>query len=793
MFTLFRLLLIRNWRSLATLSIVIFFASTAFLVMRLLTTNIENSVATETKPLFGADFKISYEWPPPESLAETFSKYLSGYDYTIAEVREFSSTLFSTDGKPWLVNIIAYSGSYPQAGILETREMNNKWRGENSGEWEKISASDDLIAKYSSGWNIIIDGRTIEITDRIVKSSDLGLGFWGDNALLILPTDLLSGSSLISSGSRLDADLFVSFADPSDAEKVKISIDEEAYKEYRIRTYADRSESSLETTRELTDYILLIIFISSVFAAIIMRSAHDRLMSSLERTIRIIEMLGCTRRRQFLLFSGMYIIIIPIALILAYFASMWILSLVRSLPGAESFIFMASVIPWTLAMIGLLLFTAFFPYWWSRTGYTLSYRGRDLLVPLVLVGGFVLSLYLIFDDIVFSLLLGVWLLTWTWVLFFILSLLYRLIYRSLSSQREKRFALYDALRTHVRPLTPTLPITLSLTIITSVMVVFLLFSLSFRAKLVLDTSETANIYAINILESDREKVSTYLSGAWSEFYSIIRARISKINGESLEKHLGVEKASGEFTREFNITTSSLSNPIQRGKEKIGKWEVSVDEDFALRLGVDLGDRVTFLLSGRDITLTIANIRKSEREGFSPFFYFSFDPIEFERAPKTYMATAYTTDAEKWKKEILARSWPHVTFIDVESILAIVREIGGKILSVISLFLLAVSLFAFFSIVALFGRIVSIEEMKQRLYPLFGMSRSSVGTSLFLSRASIFILSFLLSLTIGIVAYSFMTRSSAFLTMTLGEVASVVGIVSIAYLVMILILRPKTYK
>ena len=68
---------------------------------------------------------------------------------------------------------------------------------------------------------------------------------------------------------------------------------------------------------------------------------------------------------------------------------------------------MASVIPWTLAMIGLLLFTAFFPYWWSRTGYTLSYRGRDFLVPLVLVGGFVLSLYLIFDDIVFSLLLGV--------------------------------------------------------------------------------------------------------------------------------------------------------------------------------------------------------------------------------------------------------------------------------------------------------------------------------------------------------------------------------------------------
>ncbi len=98
--------------------------------------------------------------------------------------------------------------------------------------------------------------------------------------------------------------------------------------------------------------------------------------------------------------------------------------------------------------------------------------------------------------------------------------------------------------------------------------------------------------------------------------------------------------------------------------------------------MDIGDRIEFLLSGKSITLTIANIRESTRQGFRPFFYFSFDPIAFEKAPKTYFISTYTDDKESWKQLILKNSGPHVTFIDVENILSIVRDISGKILSVI---------------------------------------------------------------------------------------------------------------
>jgi hypothetical protein len=70
----------------------------------------------------------------------------------------------------------------------------------------------------------MIDGRAIEITDRITKSSDMGFSFASENSLIILPLESLSGSLLISSGSRLDQDLLISLARDGEAERISAMI-----------------------------------------------------------------------------------------------------------------------------------------------------------------------------------------------------------------------------------------------------------------------------------------------------------------------------------------------------------------------------------------------------------------------------------------------------------------------------------------------------------------------------------------------------------------------------------------
>ncbi len=797
MFTLFRLIILRNWRSIALLFAVILFASTGFVTIRSLTDNIETSVAKETRPLFWADLRISHEWLAPAPLIDTFALYLSGYTYNWGEIREFSTTLSSTDGKPWLVNVIAYTGDYPQKWILETTQV-------ATGSLGRISVSDDLWNKYLSGWKVTIDGRDILVTDRITRSSDLGFSFANENALIILPQSLLSGSLLISSGSRLDQDLLISLSRERDASEIKASIPAEAYRDYRIRTYSDQSEQTLDVAKELSDYILLILFVSFIFAGVVMRSAHDRLFASLERTQRIIEILGCTRRRQILLFALLYIIILPLAFVCSVGVSWFLISLIATLPGAEGFQFSLWVLPFSFLLLLLLVFIAFFPAWQTRYSLSIAisyifpisrfrWSGQMISFDLVSFLTFLLPIwlciFLILRDFFLSSLITVWGFTLLGILFFLLRFLYRGIFWSFAVFRAWHFVFYDALRTHIRPLSVSLPITLSLVMMTSVCIVFLLFSFSFRSELLSDTRTSANIYAINILEQDRVKVEQYLS--WSgEMYSILRARIRSINGKTLEEHFGVERASGEFTREYNITTSPLTNRILKGKDTLGPDEISMDDDFAERLWVDIWDRIVFLLSGREVSLVIANIRESKRDGFRPFFYFSFQKEAFANAPKTYFVSAYTDNVDLWKRGIIANSGSHVTFVDIENILSIVRDIAGKILSVITLFLSIVSLFALWAIIALFGSMEGVESLKTRLYPLFGMIPWEIRKTLSFTRVSIFFLSYFLSLIIWFSLYGYIASCSAFLDMTPLSLV-IVGLSALgAYIVLALVIRPK---
>ena len=89
----------------------------------------------------------------------------------------------------------------------------------------------------------------------------------------------------------------------------------------------------------------------------------------------------------------------------------------------------------------------------------------------------------------------------------------------------------------------------------------------------------------------------------------------------------------------------------------------------------------------------------------------------------------------------------MTFIDIESILAIVRDISAKVLSVIGLFGAVVFLFAVGAIIAFFTRMRTVEDMKTRLYSLFGALPASIRTSLTGTRATIFVVSYILSVII----------------------------------------------
>lgn len=222
------------------------------------------------------------------------------------------------------------------------------------------------------------------------------------------------------------------------AENLKKVLPEELY---RVRTYEDRTERNLETVDTLTDYITLILLVSSIFAFVILRSAHESFFESLARTLRVTEILGLTRRRQQVLLLMLYGLIFPIAFVLSVGLADIIIESIRRIPEASEFVFYWSAVPYAGILLVLIVVMSWFPAWWmmgrseeeqskakspilsfrrkeesalkSKNGqvlhsFSLTIKQKlvrlEILIPLLLG---IIVLFLLFGSPVFSLAVGV--------------------------------------------------------------------------------------------------------------------------------------------------------------------------------------------------------------------------------------------------------------------------------------------------------------------------------------------------------------------------------------------------
>ncbi len=78
------------------------------------------------------------------------------------------------------------------------------------------------------------------------------------------------------------------------------------------------------------------------------------------------ETLGFSRKRQIILFSLLYILLIPTAYILSGYIASLLLVRIASFPGAESFHWFFSSFFESLLLLSLLILAAFFPAWRAR-------------------------------------------------------------------------------------------------------------------------------------------------------------------------------------------------------------------------------------------------------------------------------------------------------------------------------------------------------------------------------------------------------------------------------------------
>jgi putative ABC transport system permease protein len=197
-----------------------------------------------------------------------------------------------------------------------------------------------------------------------------------------------------------------------------------------------------------------------------------------------------------------------------------------------------------------------------------------------------------------------------------------------------------------------------------------------------------NQFLINIQPQERTSIADIFERngiAAPDFVPLVRARMSTINGEDVKtRDYPVKDGEWMANREANLSWAAKlgdSNEIVAGDwwppDYDGAPLVSVEQEAATELGVELGDRLVFLVAGQEIELEIASFRKVNWDSFKPNFFMLLSPGAIEQYPATFVASLKVDAGQRDTLLQLVSAHPSVSVIDLDAILQQVRGIIDK--------------------------------------------------------------------------------------------------------------------
>ncbi|GIU09951.1 ABC transporter permease [Shewanella morhuae] len=220
-----------------------------------------------------------------------------------------------------------------------------------------------------------------------------------------------------------------------------------------------------------------------------------------------------------------------------------------------------------------------------------------------------------------------------------------------------------------------------------------------------------NYFLVNIAPDDAKPLNDFMTAKGIEatdIYPVIRGRLTQINGEALisnEQSEAGEKGRVGISRELNLTwRNSLpaNNELLEGDFNQAADEVSVESGVADRLGISIGDNLTYIIDNQELTVKVASIRAVHWETLQPNFFMIFTqealaPFAYTSMASFYLNEAMNVDGTSKDAVILAliQQFPTISIIDVGAMVAqlrqIIEQVSLSLTLVLALVLLASAL------------------------------------------------------------------------------------------------------
>lgn len=264
----------------------------------------------------------------------------------------------------------------------------------------------------------------------------------------------------------------------------------------------------------------------------------------------------------------------------------------------------------------------------------------------------------------------------------------------------KSLVLRQALKGLFRPRNATKAIIITLTASMAVIFSIYLVEQNLDATYIRSYPPDApNLFFVDIQPEQLDRFSQTL-GLKSEYYPIVRAKITAVNGDRINRKKERQRRGDNLGRTFNLTYRDhllKDERMMKGRKMFrpdwGDMQVSVLDTVTEIRKMSIGDTITFNIHGIPLNARISSIRTRTQESLRPYFYFVFPENTLKDAPQTiFTAVRVPGDQRAALQTRMAAKFPTVSAIDVSQTLASF----GRVLNKLSMI---IRFFTFFSITA----------------------------------------------------------------------------------------------
>ena len=208
--------------------------------------------------------------------------------------------------------------------------------------------------------------------------------------------------------------------------------------------------------------------------------------------------------------------------------------------------------------------------------------------------------------------------------------------------------------------------------------------------------DTPNRFVVNIQPDQQKAVQDFFarqSVPQPQLLPMVRGRLVAINTAPINGDSYADPRARELVeREFNL---SYAEKMPEWNELVqGQWwnsssqsQLSVEEGIAERLGIRLGDELTYDVAGSRFTARVSNLRKVQWDSMKVNFFVIATPELLRDYPASYLTSFYLPPDKLRAGDQLVREFPNLLVIDTGAMIEQVRGIMEQIAQTVSVLFL----------------------------------------------------------------------------------------------------------